>query len=97
MAVGDDCYLSIPIPNSAIRCQLILWSHPWSGIAKINTSTGSREVDLYSHVSGCSRISLEKNDLEGLKRLKVEATGRKNQNSNGSQVIFFRAVFSCAT
>lgn len=95
MPVGNDCHLNISIPKSAIRCQLILWSHPWSGIAKIYTSSGSLEVDLYSHVSGCSRVSLEKNDLEGLRSIKVEATGRKNHNSNGSEVIFFRAVFSC--
>jgi SAM-dependent methyltransferase len=95
MAVGHDCYSTIPIPNLAIRGQLILWSHPWSGIARIYSSLGSREVDLYSHVSGCTRVSLEKNELIGLSSLKVETTGRKNPNSNGSEVIVFRAVFSC--
>jgi len=95
MPTGEDCFLSIPIPDSAIRCQLIMWAHPWSGVARIYSSTGTREVDLYSHVSGCCRISLERRDLEGLSMLKVEPTGLKNQKSHGSEVIFFRAVFSC--
>lgn len=96
MAIGDDPFLNIKVPDSAIRCQLIMWSHPWSGIAKIYSSTGTREVDLYSHVSGCCRILLEKKDLEGLNILKVETTGQKNQKSRGSEIIFFRAVFSCS-
>ncbi len=97
MPTGEDCFLTIPIPDSAIRCQLIMWSHPWSGVAKIYTSTGTQEVDLYSHVSGCCRISLGRNELEGLSMLKVEPTGLKNLKSHGSEVIFFRAVFSCAS
>lgn len=96
MAIGDDPFLNIKVPDSAIRCQLIMWSHPWSGIAKIYSSTETREVDLYSHVSGCCRISLEKKHLEGLNILKVETTGQKNQKSHGSEIIFFRAVFSCS-
>jgi ubiquinone/menaquinone biosynthesis C-methylase UbiE len=96
MAIGEDCFLTIPVPDLAVRCQLIMWSHPWSGITNIYTSIGIREVDLYSHVSGCCRISLERKDLEDLKMLKVEPTGQKNQKSNGAEVIFFRAVFSCA-
>lgn len=96
MAIGDNPFLNIKVPDSAIRCQLIMWSHPWSGIAKIYSSTETREVDLYSHVSGCCRISLEKEHLEGLNILKVETTGQKNQKSHGSEIIFFRAVFSCS-
>jgi ubiquinone/menaquinone biosynthesis C-methylase UbiE len=95
MPIGEDCYLSIPIPDFAIRCQLIMWSHPWSGYVRIYSLSGTREVDLYSHVSGCCRISLLKSDLEGMSMLKVEPTGVKNQQSQGLEVIFFRAVFAC--
>lgn len=95
MTIGQDSFLSIKVPDSAIRCQLIMWSHPWSGVAKIYSSTDIREVDLYSHLSGCCRILLEKRDLEGLDILKVQTTGQKNHKSCGSEVIFFRAVFSC--
>lgn len=96
MAVGADCYLEIPVPPQAVRCQIVLWSHPWSGIARIASAYSNVEVDLYSHVSGCARISLEKSDLLETDVLMVVATGEKNRASKGTEVIFFRAVFSCS-
>ncbi len=97
MAIGDNAYLAIPIPRMALRCQLILWSHPWSGIGSIETSTMTQAIDLYSPVSGCARISLEQPDLRTSDAIRVAATGQKSELSQGYEVIFFRAVFSLSS
>jgi len=92
--VAGDGTIRVPIPGGARRCQLVLWSHPWSGIATIETQTSSREVDLYSHVSGCVRETLGADALAGSKFVTIRGTGRKRPESNGDEVIFFRAVFA---
>ena len=97
MATGENSYLIISLPKMALRCQLILWSHPWSGIARIETSKISKEIDLYSHVSGCTRISLEQSDFGTSDEIRVVATGHKSELSQGYEVIFFRAVFTLAS
>lgn len=94
MAVGDDAQLSVAIPSGATRAQLILWSHPWSGIAAISTRTHQQTVDLYSHVSGCTRVSLDREQLAGSQHLIVKPTGSKRAQSRGNEVILFRVVFS---
>lgn len=94
MPTGDNCYLSIPVPDMAFRGQVILWSHPWSGIARVETASFSKEIDLYSHVSGCTRVTLEASDLRGSREIRVVPTGNKRTTSQGNEVIFFRAVFS---
>lgn len=92
--VAGDGTIRVPIPGGAKRCQLILWSHPWSGIATIETQTSSREVDLYSHVSGCVRETLGVDALAGSKFVTIRGTGRKRPESSGDEIIFFRAVFA---
>jgi SAM-dependent methyltransferase len=94
MPVGDRSYLSVPIPCNAIRGQIILWSHPWSGIACIETLCFKKEVDLYSHVSGCVRVTLVECDLSACDEIRILRTGQKRRASKGDQVIFFRAVFT---
>jgi len=95
MSVGNDSYLSILVPEtSSIRCQIILWSHPWSGVARIETSNFSMEIDLYSHISGCTRVNLEEEDLKACEEIKIYTTGKKRDVSQGCEVIFFRAVFA---
>ncbi|MEQ3629165.1 MAG: class I SAM-dependent methyltransferase [Hyphomonas sp.] len=94
MPVGIDGEICVPVPNGAVRCQLVMWSHPWSGIVKIETATSSREIDLFSHVSGCERISLDAKELGSLAEVIIKPTGRKSDLSEGTQAIFFRAVFS---
>lgn len=92
MARGENACLKIPVPPHAVRCQLILWSHPWSGIARIETPSFSKEVDLYSHVSGCTRVTLQASDLRDCSRIVVSSTGEKNEASQGTETIIFRAV-----
>jgi SAM-dependent methyltransferase len=94
MATGEKGYLNIHVPENAIRCNIILWSHPWSGVAQIEAGKTIKEVDLYSHVSGCARVIVESYELEGCRSIKVRATGNKRAESQGSQVIIFRAVFA---
>jgi SAM-dependent methyltransferase len=91
---GANAEIRVPVPPHVTRCQLIMWSHPWSGIARIETASGAKEIDLYSHVSGCKRIRLDAQDLAGLTSIRIIPTGNKADRSKGVQVIFFRAVFS---
>lgn len=84
--------LSIPVPVGAIRCNLILWSHSWSGSALIEAGSDRRTVDLYSHVGGCRRITLTQ--LDGCTTIAVKSLGKTDERSESTQVIFFRAVFA---
>ncbi len=86
--------IEVAVPAGAKRCQLVLWSHPWSGIAAIETAASTREVDLYSHVSGCVRVTLDQEALGNSDVIKIHATGRQRATSSGAEVIFFRAIFA---
>lgn len=94
MSVGNNSYLSILVPKMAIRCQIILWSHPWSGIARIEAADYSIEIDLYSHISGCTRITLEEPNLKSCEEIRIYTTGKKREISQSCEVIFFRSVFA---
>ncbi len=96
MAIGDNGRLVIPIPANAMKCQLVMWSHPWSGLARIETAARSFEVDLYNHVGGARRISLDAADLMNVNEIRVVATGQKRDVSQGNQAIYFRSVFTLA-
>lgn len=94
MAVGIDPQITVPIPRDALRCQLIMWSHPWSGFARIETAIRTFDIDLYNHIGGARRITLNEADLQGAKNLRIVATGQKREQSQGDQAIFFRCVFT---
>lgn len=94
MSVGENSHLLVPVPKSVIRCQLILWSHPWSGIVKIETNSIVKLVDLYSPVSGCVRVMLDKSDLAETSFIKLTAQQNTNEKSKSNEVIFFRASFA---
>lgn len=78
-------------PQVALRCQLILWAHPWSGQAQILVDGQlAAVVDLYAHVSGCRRLRLT---VKPGSLIQVSALGDKRADSQGTEVIFVRAVF----
>ena len=86
--------LSIDVPRGAIRCNLILWSHSWSGRARIRAGGSEMQtVDLYSHVGGCHRIVLP--DVRQSDAITIESLEENDPRSQSRQVIFFRAVFAC--
>jgi 2-polyprenyl-3-methyl-5-hydroxy-6-metoxy-1,4-benzoquinol methylase len=84
--------LKIPVPKEAVRANLILWSHPWSGIVEVSYGDKCKQVDLYSHVGGCQRLVL--NDLRGCEEIRVSVTGDKRPASMGAEAILFRCIFS---
>ena len=81
----------IVIPRNMNRCNLIFWTHDWSGIAEILTGSKTCTVDLYSPVGGCIRVTLT--DLRG-ERILIRPTGTRSPPSNAAQVILYRAVFA---
>lgn len=84
--------LSVDVPEKSIRCQLILWAHPWSGYANIYLDDVLvKKIDLYAHVGGCRRVTL---DLDRTKSIFVDCLGESSSNSQGQEVIVVRAVFA---
>ena len=81
----------IDVPPGLSRCNLIFWSHDWSGIAEIVTDAKTYKVDLYSPVGGCTRVTLT--DLHGGSIL-INPIGTKSSPSIAAQVILYRAVFA---
>lgn len=79
-------------PPGATRCSLILWSHPWSGNARIEVAQRSTDMSLYSHLGGCFRITLPCN---GNERISISALSERDARSQGTEVIVLRAVFAC--
>lgn len=93
MANAPHGRLSIQIPTGAIRVNLILWSHAWSGLARIITGPDVREVDLYSKYGGCVRITIGPLPATA-EQIIIERCETRNPASQGHEVILFRAVFS---
>jgi hypothetical protein len=87
--------LSIDVPPGSVRCNLILWSHAWSGRARVRAGAEEVLVDLYSHVGGCRRVTLP--DIAGCDTIVIESLGIGDSRSLADQVIFFRAVFATTT
>lgn len=81
-------------PEGAVRCSLILWSHPWSGTVHIQTGTQAIELSLYSHMGGCQRITVT---CKGGETITVSAVEKTDPRSQGSEVIVLRAVFVSLT
>jgi hypothetical protein len=88
--VQPDSVIEVTVPQQAKRCCLIFWSHSWSGFARISTGHHSELIDLYSHVGGCRRVQL----APASDRITIQALDSRRQESQGNQVILFRAVFS---
>jgi SAM-dependent methyltransferase len=87
--------LMLDVPAHAIRCQLILWAHPWSGLADIYVDDRKvQSVDLYAHAAGCRRLSL---DLRKAKTVTVVSRGERRPSSQGAEVILVRAVYALQT
>jgi hypothetical protein len=82
--------IEIEVPRGSKRCNLIFWSHSWSGVARIYAANQIEEVDLYSHVGGCRRVQI----VPTTDRIVIEPLTSKREESLGHQVILFRAVFS---
>jgi ubiquinone/menaquinone biosynthesis C-methylase UbiE len=79
----------IQVPAGMTRCQLVFWAHSWSGVAEIVNGDEVRHVDLYSPTAGCWRESFE---VAGDKII-VRPSGSASEDSQGTQVILYRAVF----
>jgi SAM-dependent methyltransferase len=88
--IGDS-HFRISVPAGAQRCNLVFWSHDWSGIVKIVCGTRTETANLYSHAGGCLRVVLDNLDAS---EIVVAPTGEKDPRSMDSQVILFRAVFT---
>lgn len=86
--------LEVRVPHGATRCNLIFWSHAWSGVARIEAGDRVEIVDLYSHVGGCWRVQVA---VTSLKTVTIEPSTTKRDQSEGYQVILFRAVFAIET
>lgn len=81
----------IDVPEGMRRANVILWSHPWSGQARIRYRDHEQIANLYSPAGGCLRVTLD--DLDG-GCLLIEPTGDHDPRSNGDQLILYRVVFA---
>ena len=88
--IAEGSRFRIPIPEGALRCNLIFWVHDWSGHAEITCGSQIKTVNLYSHVGGCERVIL--NQLAD-DEIIIRHIGVKDRRSSSDQVILYRAVF----
>jgi 2-polyprenyl-3-methyl-5-hydroxy-6-metoxy-1,4-benzoquinol methylase len=91
MMLNPGSHFEVEVPQGYSRCNLILWSHNWSGHVEISTSDYSETIDLYGALAGCLRHTLH--DVEG-KTIRIVPTGAKNPRSHADQVILYRVVFA---
>jgi len=70
---------------------VLLWSHPWSGIAELTLDGQSTQVDLFEHVGGFRRIVFNDLDADREHSLVFRPAGAKNVRSQDDQVIFYSA------
>lgn len=82
---------TINVPPGMTRANVILWSHPWSGYARIRCGGQEHVVNLYSHAGGCQREVLE--NLRS-KTLIIEPAGTRDRRSFDDQIILYRVVFA---
>ncbi|MEG3178422.1 class I SAM-dependent methyltransferase [Sphingomonas sp. RB3P16] len=85
--------IEIPVPAGYTHCNLIMWSHDWSGICEIVSGTSTEIVDLYGHVGGCARVRVS---TESGGKVEIRPTLQKNPMSSSTEAIVYRAVFSRA-
>ena len=95
IAVGEgERALHVPVPAGAVRCELVMWKHPWSGVASIETRGAPRRVDLYGADGDYERLRIGRDAVEGLEAIVVRETGERCPASRGTEVIACRAVFA---
>jgi SAM-dependent methyltransferase len=82
---------TIDIPDGMARANIIFWSHPWSGYARIRCGYRQELTNLYSHAGGCFRVVLD--ELHG-KTLAIEPAGTRDPRSQDDQIILYRVVFA---
>jgi SAM-dependent methyltransferase len=81
----------IDVPEGMTRANIIFWSHPWSGHARVRYKDDEQIANLYSHAGGCYRVVLR--GLDG-GCLLLEPTGDRDPRSNANQLILYRVVFA---
>ena len=81
---------TIDVPQGMTRANVILWSHPWSGHARITCGEHEQIDNLYSHAGGCYRVVLD--NLSG-DQLRIEPAGTRDPRSHDDQIILYRVVF----
>lgn len=86
--------IRVLVPDAAVRANLILWAHPWSGIATVSVGRREVEVDLYNHFEGCVRVEIPGEWLSEGGHISIRASERKNPRSHDFQAIYFRTVFA---
>jgi hypothetical protein len=83
---GD--YLELPAHEGTLF--LTFWRHGWSGHAQIRVDEAVVEDwDLYSPVPWLATFQVE--NLSRTQRIRIEASGRRNELSRGAEVIFYKA------
>lgn len=82
---------TIEVPAGMTRANVIFWSHPWSGHARIRCGTHEEVVNLYSHAGGCHRVVLDSLDSS---TLVIEPVGTREIRSFDDQIILYRVVFA---
>ncbi len=91
MMLNAGSHFEVDVPEGFTRCNLILWSHSWSGHVQISMDDHSETIDLYGSLAGCRRHTLQ--DIKG-KTIRIVPTGAHNPRSHGDQVILYRVVFA---
>ena len=83
--------LWIDVPEGMTRANIIFWSHPWSGHARIRCGDDEQIVNLYSHAGGCYRVVMD--GLDG-DTLRIQAIGQRDPRASDDQIILYRVVFA---
>lgn len=91
LKIDPGSRIEIPVPKGYNYCNLIMWSHDWSGICEISSGNHVQTVDLYGHVGGCARIRLA---TESGGKIELRPTFQMNSMSSSTEAIVYRAVFS---
>lgn len=92
LMIQPGAWIEVPVPADFTDCNLIFWSHDWSGICEVRCGDLVQRVDLYGHVGGCQRLRL---GVSGANPVEIRPTLDKNDLSNSYQAIVYRATFSC--
>lgn len=81
----------IDVPEGMTRANVIFWSHPWSGIARVRCGDDEQQRNLYSHAGGCSRVVLDNLQAD---TLLIEPIGERDPRASDDQMILYRVVFA---
>lgn len=91
LKIEPGSWIEIPVPAGFQRCNLIMWSHDWSGICEVRCGDQAQKIDLYGHVGGCARLRITAIDSNVIE---VRPTLEKNEAGHSYQSIIYRATFS---